>query len=577
MNIAINELSEKYVLQLQKNKFLKTIKYDVAVSSIKKAIQETAEVTKKDIEATTKKEIEAAIEPLKSKIADRDSFIYEQTQEVQSLREDNKNLKEEKKLLNENNEVLKRSVAELQVQLDKFKGIVKEAYKHGIIPEFMEQKKGIANILSSLLLHKEPQKPAILTDPEKIPETVLPVKRKAETKKPIQSVRKEKISKQKTENQVCKVNKNIIAQIERERANQRLDKERMDKASLLIKELMQDAPQETKYSTVRNQFEKTMDKYLRTARDFVSSGYKSEKDGCGIIRVWTDENGRVVLKEKGINFHDKFNPYNYQIFNSDGSSIEIHDMNSDSYITFYDTNNKKFLRISYYGEQYGIVISDKNGRTMVSERVCDGSVKSLDVSFNEVKPIPSIENDAPMNNYVQGLIQKAKQNCTSQQNEFKDTTNVDYFNADKKRTVHEYYVNKHKVYTYLFNPEKDSPEKLISSADFGVHAKHDPKTNRWIQYRTKGITGIDKRRDGSNLNNFSINFYKSTENEHFEWQSLYDENYNLDKDSFLQKPVYEKRNYGIASHPLTKAFSFHDLSKQNIKPWDFSILKPYIK
>jgi len=73
-----------------------------------------------------------------------------------------------------------------------------------------------------------------------------------------------------------------------------------------------------------------------------------------------------------------------------------------------------------------------------------------------------------------------------------------------------------------------------------------------------------------------MGFYKSLENEHFETQSLYDKNYEQDGDSFLQRAVYEKRNYGTASHPLTKSFTFYDLSKRKISPWDFSILKPYI-
>ena len=122
-------------------------------------------------------------------------------------------------------------------------------------------------------------------------------------------------------------------------------------------------------------------------------------------------------------------------------------------------------------------------------------------------------------------------------------------------------------------------EKLISTGDFGIHGKIVDDGNgkpQIIQYGVKGITSIDKRRPDGKQQDFMIGFYKSTENEHWETQSLYDENYELDKDKFMQRAVYEKRNYGLASYPLTKSFTFHDLTKHKIKPWDFNLLRPYL-
>lgn len=42
--------------------------------------------------------------------------------------------------------------------------------------------------------------------------------------------------------------------------------------------------------------------------------------------------------------------------------------------------------------------------------------------------------------------------------------------------------------------------------------------------------------------------------------------------------TYQKHNYGLLTHPLTKSFTYFGLAKrQNIKPWDFSMLNSYIK
>ena len=140
---------------------------------------------------------------------------------------------------------------------------------------------------------------------------------------------------------------------------------------------------------------------------------------------------------------------------------------------------------------------------MVSESIKDGVVKHLDVRFNEVKPIAKIENDKAMNVYAQNLVSKAKHDCKSKQSEYRDTSDIDYFNSEGKLTVHEYFVNKQRnpnpVFTYLYDTKDGQLEKLITNGDFGIHAKYDEKMRCFVQYRTKGITGIDKRRKGSDL------------------------------------------------------------------------------
>ena len=572
MAIRISEISEKYINSLGKGYF-NTVKFSEASSAIKKAVEETAEVAKK--------EIKEAIKPLSDKIVKQDEFISSQTKINEDLKKENEGLKQNLQKVREfsksQDEAYKESrqtINDLQTKIDTYKPIVKEAYKQNITQEIRDKKSGLASILSGLIRrHEELSKPIIaekpvITEPIKVAEK--PVIQKTE-----------KIAKAKKSHQIKrpKVSSEIIKEIEAQRKNQKLDIERINKAQSLIRLLLEDAPQKDSYTGVQEYFQKTMDKYVKDVNSIVNGRYKYENDRYGKIRIGTDENGKIILKQRGTDFSNNFHPYKHEIFLKDGSSMEIYDGSSDSYIEFRDTEGKKLIKICY-SDHYSVFISDKNGRLMISESIKDGVVKHLDVRFNEVKPIAEIENDEAMNVYAQNLVSKAKRDCKSKQSEYRDTSDIDYFNSEGKITVHEYFVNKQRnpdpIFTYLYDTKDEQLEKLITNGDFGIHAKYDEKMRCFVQYRTKGITGIDKRRKNSDLKDFRIGFYKSTENEHYEVQSLYDKNYSGDKDSFLQREVYKKRNYGLASHPLTQSFTFSDLSKHQIKPWDFSILKPYI-
>ena len=546
MAIQINEISEKYINKLEKSYF-NTVKLPEAVLSIKMAVEETAEAAKE--------EIKGAIQPLKDKIAQKDEFISSQIKINKTL----------------------------QKKLDSYKPIIKEAYKQNITQEIRDKKNGLASILSGLIRrHEELSKPKIeekpvIAEPSKAEEKSAVLKTE-NTKKP------EKIAQTKKPRQVKRpeVASTILKEIEAQRKNQKLDKERIEEAQRLIKYFLEDAPQKDSYSSVQEHFKKTMDKYVRTVNSIVNGQYKFEEDKFGKIRVGKDKNGQTIVKQSGIDYNNNFHPYKYEIFNQDGSSMEIYDGRSDSYIAFRDAKGKEFIKIRY-SDHYSIFISDKNGRLMVSAGIKDGVVEYMSVNFNDVKPIAEIESDEAMNVYAQNLISTARNCCKSQTKNYRDTTDIDYINPEGKITVHEYYVNRKSnpdpIFTYLYDTKDGQLEKLITNGDFGLHAKIVDDGHggmKIIQYRTKGITGIDKRRKNSNLKDFRIGFYKSTENEHFEVQDLYDENYSGDKDRTLQREIYAKRNYGIASHPLTQSFTFYDLTKHQIKPWDLSILKPYL-
>ena len=553
MVIQIDKISERYINQLKKSYFNK-VDFAEASNVVRKAVEEVAEAVKD--------EIKQAVEPLKSKVAQKDEFISSQTKVNEELEKENK---------------------ELQTKLNEYKPIIKEAYKQGITQDIRDKKNALASILSGLFHQKEELNRLKIAE-KPVVEMMKDVEKKPVVQKP------EKIQKPKNASNIEKqdkiekpvINSKIIRTIETQRKNQKLDSVRINKAQKLIKELLEDAPQKDSYSDVQKHFEKTMNNYLDVVKGIIKGRYRFEKESYSKIRLGKDEKGRVILKERGFDFDNTFHPYNYEIFNADGTSIEIYSGNADSYITFRDTEGEELLKICY-SDRYSAFIYDKNGRLMVTEGIKDGAVEYLNVNFNEVEPVKEIENDKTMNAYAQDLINKAKKDCKKKENSYNDITNIDYINPEGKRTVHEYYVNKkinpNPVSTYLYNPKTENLEKIICAGDFGINGKivdNGYGGMKIIQYSTKGITSLEKRRADDDLRDFRMGFYKDTENEHFEVQSLYDKNYVGDKDRVLQRAVYEKRNYGLASKPLTRAFTFHDLTKHQIKPWDFSILKPYL-
>jgi len=523
---------------------------------------------------------------LQSKLEIKDTFLAKKEQENQDLRKKSETMSE---------------------TINRYKQVYKEAYRQGITPEIREQKSGIASILSGLIEHKTKpaKKPQLKQNPEPIiktetqpliEETKIPPKtdKVQETKTEVNPLKAEPVAitnpaKAERKKAPVSIDKKVITFIENERKHQTLDKERIDKARVIIKALLEDAPTDS-FRGIPAQFEKTKDKFIRPINNIIDGSKREfKKDNYGLVRYDYDKNNNLVMKSRGLfEINKDAKPYKYELFNKDNSSIEIYDGNADSYIKFKDTEGKELLYIGYNSRysNYLVDISDKNGKSMITTSVENGVVKYMRVDFNEVKSTAEIENDTPMNVYAQNIIKKAKMNTISKTSIYRDTADIDYFNSDGHQTVKEYYVNKTKdiappkgaipVFTYLYNPQEAKLEKLISTGDYGIHAKYDKKSERWIQYNTKGITGIKKYNQNGEKKAFGIYLHRDTENEHFEVQSLYDEKYKGNNDSW-QRPVYEKFNYGLASHPLTKCFTFYDLSKHNIKPWDFNIIKDYIK
>ncbi len=535
MGDMFNKISEKYINQLGQKQILKTVKLSIAESTVKQAVDEAASVAQQSIKE--------AVAPLKAKIAQKDEFITKCTTENQE---------------HQNRAKYFEGIAtSAQDKLDKYKNIVKEAYKIGLTPEIREQKTGIAHILSSLLKHKQPKeiKPEktqikkVLTSiaKPKIAESktqqITPQVQKhpqIQAKEPVQTKQQVAQLQQKTElqkpitkrtyqSQPTQVSPKVLAKIENERAKQVLDKDRMTLASQLIRKLIASTPSYD-FKGISEQYQKA------TRMDF------SE-----------------LLKNTGVK------PICNDVFES---------------IKFKDKNDKELLSIKFdkMDKLYNIRISDKNGLPMVTTKVEGAVTKEMRVYFNEVNKIsaPEVWYDKSINNYAQKIITEAKKDTvTKVKDMFDGSKYINYYTPDGVEVVKEYYGKDSSIpnLTWISNPRTGNLEKFFGAKGSTLE-KYEKRGQPPQTYKIEGFDKFIKyENDKTTLEMFYI---VADENKRYGVQTLYDKN-SGDKNNRYQKILYEKTNYGLAAHPITKAFSYFDLSKHNIDPWNFSILKPYIK
>ncbi len=513
MVLEVSQVTGKYISKLEQKKFLKVVKLNDATSAIKQAVDDAANIAKKDIIN--------AVEPLKTRIAQKDEFIKNQKNanqilqnqndklqqtnsslqveltgqknknqilhdENQSLHSQNKEiqtkLKDQKtvnqSLQNENTKLNDKN-SSLQKTLEKYTDIIKEAYKQSITPEIREQKSGIANILTNLIKHKSEA-----AKPKEEAKLVLPkatnIKTEPVIAKPKENVElvmskttninpKPVITKHEPDTTFSTkaplTKEEVIAKIREERKNQVLDKNRINIASSIIKALFGDVSPDN--------FEALWTRY------------KNLKS--------TDFND-ILKKHPDLSMNIK--KYN-------------------SYITF-DFNNKKNgspffeAEIGSYYKQHTFRIYDKDWKKMVTTVVKKGVTDYLDVNFNNVKIIPeALANDEEIINFSKNLTSKHANKNVAKLN-FNENNAYNTFEIKKE------YKNK----TYF---------------ELNFHKKTLNNKRKIIQTTSHDIDGI---------------------------------NY----------ATYQKHNYGLLNHPLTKSFTYFGLAKQqNIKPWDFSMLNNYIK
>lgn len=500
MVLEVNQIAGKYISKLEQKKFLKVVKLNDATSAIKQAVDDAANIAKKDITD--------AIEPFKTRIAQKDEFITNQKNTNQILQNENEKLKQTnstlqaelakekngKQSLSTQNEQLQSDLkktkdenfnldiknqnlqtaldkqnatnqnlqnkntklnaknSSLQTMLEKYTNIVKEAYKQGITSEIREQKSGIANILTGLIKHKSEA-----TKPKENTKLVMPKTPNIKPKTVITKPEPDTIISAKAP----LTKEEVISKIREERKNQVLDKKRINIASSIIKNLFGDVSPAnfealwTRYNNLKN----------------------------------TDFND-VLKKHPDLSFDmKKYNSCITFSFNSkkDGSPYLEADIGS-------------------YYKQHTFTIYDKNYKRMITTVVRNGVTNYLDVKFNNVKIIPEVQKN---NNEIIDF-----------------TKNVTSKHANKNVAKLDF--NENKAYN-TFKIKKEYKNKTYFELTFPREAL------KIIQTTSHDIDGVNHA-------------------------------------------TYQKHNYGLLTHPLTKSFTYFGLAKrQNIKPWDFSMLNNYIK
>ena len=569
MVLQVNQIAGKYISKLEQKKFLKVVKLNDATSAIKQAVDDAASIAKKDI-------IEA-VEPLKNKIAQKDEFISNQkiTNQVlqnqyDKLQQTNSSLQTElakekygnqtlsaqneklqldlKKQKNENKSLqteldeqnmanqslqnknikLNAKNSSLQTMLEKYTNIVKEAYKQGITPEIREQKSGIANILTGLIKHK--------SEATKLKENTKLVMPKTTNIKP-----KTVITKPEPDTIISAkaplTKEEVISKIREERKNQVLDKSRMDVATQLIKDILGDL-QTYDWKGISEQYKK-----LNNNKKF-----------------------NEIAKNNSLKISRHMGGFGY--------------IGEGSFIRFIDPNNKDLLSINFdaMDKSIKIWIYDKKGLPMVTSKTKNGVVEELRVRFNNVKHIaePEVLYDEAFNKYAQNIIKQAKESTTSKtytekayQSNYKTRT-VNYYTPNNINLVSEYFVNNKHISTGIADPINGKLEKEFKIGGNGFEIIKNGESN---VYGIDGISSITKYKQDNET--FSINYYLYPENRRVGSQYLYEKK-DGNKNPH-QKLAYEKTNLGLINHPLTSGFSYYDLTKHGIKPWDFSMLNNYIK
>ncbi len=592
MVLEVNQIAGKYISKLEQKKFLKVVKLNDATSAIKQAVDDAASIAKKDI-------IEA-VEPLKNKIAQKDEFIsnqkitnqvlqnqYDKLQQTNSSlqtelakekygnqtlstqneklqldlkkqKNENKNLQtelDEQNMANQSlqnkNTKLNAKNSSLQTMLEKYTNIVKEAYKQGITSEIREQKSGIANILTGLIKHK-----SMIATPKEEVKTIMPkvtniqaepviAKPKENTKlvmpKTTNIKQKTVITKPEPDTIISAkaplTKEEVISKIREERKNQVLDKKRMNIATELIKDILGDL-QTYDWKGISEQYKK-----LNNNKKF-----------------------NEIAKNNSLKISRHMGGFGY--------------IAEGSFIRFIDPNNKDLLSINFdaMDKSIRIWIYDEKGLPMVTSKTKNGVVEELRVRFNNVKHIaePEVLYDEAFNKYAQNIIKQAKESTTSKtytENKYDSsykTRTVNYYTPNNINLVSEYFVNNKHVSTGIANPINGKLEKEFKIGGNGFEIIKNGKSN---VYGIDGISSITKYKQDNEI--FSINYYLYPENRRVGSQYLY-ETKDGNKNPH-QKLAYEKNNLGLINHPLTSGFSYYDLTKHGIKPWDFSMLNNYIK
>lgn len=243
---------------------------------------------------------------------------------------------------------------------------------------------------------------------------------------------------------------------------------------------------------------------------------------------------------------------------------------------FNFTDVDKFIK-EYKNGKLPFIVKDGNVQADFNQNY--NGKRFFYLNFTEVKGIESLYEDTNLIKYIENLLVKAKQNCTSS---YKDSTYpVEYFyNYGKlsckdvytKSIKNNYFTKKEKLslwYSIIYDKQTQNPiYKIIHAAKDGILESKEPCGGTIFPIQKYG--GIVKYNKNTGKPQFCIDNHRGIPSNgrglHSEVFTLYDKK---------GEEALIKHNYGTISESLTK--SIQCPAKENNKNWLNKIFIPYIK
>ena len=516
MVLEVNQIAGKYISKLEQKKFLKVVKLNDATSAIKQAVDDAASIAKKDI-------IEA-VEPLKNKIAQKDEFISNQ------------------KITNQ----------VLQNQYDKL-----QQTNSSLQTELAKEKYGNQNLSA--------QNEKLQLD----------------------------LKKQKNENKSLQTE---------------LDEQNMANQSLQNKN--------TKLNAKNSSLQTMLEKYTNIVKEAYKQGITPEirEQKSGIANILT---GLIKHKSMIATPKEEVKTIMPKVTNIQAEPVIAKPKENTKLVMPKTTNIKpktvitkpepdtiisakapltKEEVISKIREERKNQVLDKKriniASSIIKNLFGDVSPANFEALWARYKNLKSTDFSNILNKHpdLSFDVQKSSSYITFYFDNKKD--GMPYLEADinlyyKQHTFTIYDKNYKRMITtvvrngvtnYLdvkFNNVKIIPEVQKNNneiIDFtkNVTSKHANKNVAKLDFNeNKAYNTFKIKKEYKNKTYFELTFPREA------LKIIQTTSHDIDG---VNHATYQKHNYGLLTHPLTKSFTYFGLAKrQNIKPWDFSMLNNYIK
>ena len=516
MVLEVNQIAGKYISKLEQKKFLKVVKLNDATSAIKQAVDDAASIAKKDI-------IEA-VEPLKNKIAQKDEFISNQkiTNQVlqnqyDKLQQTNSSLQTELAKEKYGNQNLSAQNEKLQLDLKKQKNENKS-----LQTELDEQ-----NMENQSLQNKNTKLNAKNSSLQTMLEKYTNIVKEAYKQGITPEIREQKSGIANILTSLIK-HKSMIATPKEE------VKTIMPKATNIQAEPVIAKPKENiELVMPKTTNKKTKSVITKPEPDTIISA-KAPLTKEEVISKIREERKNQVLDKKRINIASSIiknlfgdvSPANFEdlwaryknLKSTDFSNI----LNKHPDLSF---DMKKYNSdITFYFN------SKKDGMPYLEADIC---------SYNKQHTFTIYDK-----NYKRMIRTTVKNGVTN----YLDV------NFNNVKIIPEIQKNNNEIIDFTKNVTSKHANKNVAKLDF----------NENKAYNTFKI-----KKEYKNKTYFELTFPREA------LKIIQTTSHDIDG---VNHATYQKHNYGLLTHPLTKSFTYFGLAKrQNIKPWDFSMLNSYIK